>query len=134
MDLTGGCACAAIRYQISVAGGEVADYCHCRQCQLVSGAPVLAWVQLKPERFRLTRGVAKAYQSSADATRWFCETCGSQLYMTDAAAKSVGVTLATLDLPYIMPPTVHGWYSERIDWFTLADDLPRYLHSPPYDE
>lgn len=134
MDLTGGCACAGVRYQISAGGDEVADYGHCRQCQRMSGAPVLAWVQVPPDKFMVTRGVAKAYHSSPHAIRWFCETCGSQLYMTDSAGKSVGVTLATLDLPYVMPPTVHGWYSEWIGWFALADDLPRYSHSPPYDE
>jgi hypothetical protein len=30
--LTGGCLCGAIRYEILPGGGEVVDYCHCRQC------------------------------------------------------------------------------------------------------
>jgi hypothetical protein len=133
MNLTGACACSAIGYQITIKGSEVADYCHCQQCRQASGAPVLAWVQVPPENFRITKGTAKSYRSSAQATRWFCADCGSQLYMTDHEGRSVGVTLGTMTEPGLIPPTVHGWSSERIAWFNTDDRLPRYPQSPPYD-
>ena len=133
MLLTGGCLCGAIRYEIVTDGREVVDYCHCRQCRTASGAPVLAWLQLAPARLSLTHGQAKPFASSTHSTRWFCPHCGSQLYMTDINGKSVGITLGTLDDPNLVAPTVHGWTSARLNWFSTADDLPRYPEYPPYD-
>ncbi|GLR65620.1 hypothetical protein GCM10010909_02980 [Acidocella aquatica] len=133
MLLTGACLCSAIAYEFSCAGGEVADYCHCRQCQKSSGAPVLAWIQVAPSNFRVTRGQAKAYGSSAHSTRWFCPNCGTPLYMTDREGRSVGITLGTLDTPNAIHPTVHGWDCERLAWFATTDSLPRYAKAPPYD-
>ncbi len=133
MQIKGGCLCGAVRYAAAVSGERVVDYCHCRQCRQSSGAPVLAWAQLPPADFRLTQGQAKPYRSSAHATRWFCADCGSPLYMTDDAGRSVGITLGTLDTPGAMAPTVHGWETERVSWFKIDDHLPRHAEAPPYD-
>jgi hypothetical protein len=131
--LSGGCLCGAVRYEVLVNGGEVVDYCHCQQCRKASGTPVTAWLQVAPARFAVTAGEAVAFASSAAAMRWFCGACGSPVYMTDAKERSVGVTLGTLDEPAAVSPTVHGWYSARVEWFDVADGLPRFSESPPYD-
>jgi hypothetical protein len=34
--------------------------------------------------------------------------------------------ISTLDNPNAFVPTNHVWYSEKIAWFDVADDLPRY--------
>ncbi len=133
MRLTGGCLCGAIRYRLETSGDEVADYCHCGQCRKASGAPVLAWVQVAPGHFQVTQGEPSAFASSGHSTRWFCGACGSPLYMTDAAGRSVGVTLGTLDDPAAIRPTVHGWIRAALPWLHVADSLPRYDESPPYD-
>jgi hypothetical protein len=133
MQQQGGCLCGAVRYEISHSAGDVADYCHCRQCQLASGAPAVAWLQVAPARFRLTQGAPKNFSSSPHATRWFCPHCGTPLYMTDDSGHAAGITLASLDTPQAIQPTVHGWHCERIAWFQIKDSLPRYDKSPPYD-
>jgi hypothetical protein len=133
MHLTGACLCNAITYEILHRMDDVVDYCHCEQCRRASGAPVLAWIQVATERFHVTKGSAKPFASSAHSTRWFCQDCGSQIYMTDNAGAAVGVTLGTLDRPDSVRPTVHGWDSERLPWFHIADSLPRYPQAPPYD-
>jgi len=131
--LRGGCLCGTVRYEVTAGGTEVVDYCHCGQCRKASGAPVSAWLQVAPARFAVTAGAATGFASSAGATRWFCGACGSPVYMTDAEGRSVGVTLGTLDEPASVSPTVHGWYDARVEWFEVADGLPRFSESPPYD-
>jgi hypothetical protein len=133
MRLKGGCECGGVRYVVEALAGDVADYCHCGQCRRTSGAPVTAWIQVSPDRFEVTRGQAKAFRSSARATRWFCPDCGGQLCMTDDEGRSVGITLGTLDDPAAVTPTVHGWMSAKVSWLCLADELPRYEREPPYD-
>ncbi|MBW2541590.1 MAG: hypothetical protein JRF15_05805, partial [Deltaproteobacteria bacterium] len=34
--------------------------------------------------------------------------------------------LSTFDDPNLLVPTAHAFYPERIAWFDIADDLPRY--------
>jgi hypothetical protein len=109
------------------------DYCHCGQCRKASGAPVTAWLQVPPARFRVIAGAAAGFVSSPAATRWFCGACGSPVYMTDAEGRSVGVTLGTLDEPDAVAPTVHGWDRTRVEWLRLDDGLPRYAEARPYD-
>jgi hypothetical protein len=133
MKLEGGCLCGGVRYAIDALEGDVVDYCHCSQCRKASGAPVSAWIQVAPQRFEVTRGEARSYPSSARGTRWFCGDCGGALYMTDPQARSVGVTLGSLDEPGRLKPTVHGWISARVPWLEITDDLPRHDADPPYD-
>jgi hypothetical protein len=134
MIQTGGCLCGQIRYEVTTLADDVADYCHCTQCRRASGAPVVAWLQVKPQRFAVTRGEARAYASSSSATRWFCGQCGSPVYMTDAGGNSIGITLGTLDNANAVHPTVHGWDAKRLEWFDLHDYLPRFAGPPPYDD
>ena len=131
--LTGGCLCGAVRYVLTAEAGDVVDYCHCFQCRRWSGAPVVAWIQVSPDRFAVVAGPATSFSSAARASRWFCGTCGASLYMTDPRGRSVGVALGTLDDPNAVAPTTHGWDSARLSWFDLADDLPRHDEDPPYD-
>jgi hypothetical protein len=131
--LAGGCLCGAVRFELTANDGDVVDYCHCNQCRRSSGAPVTAWVQVSPDRFDLLAGQAREFASSARGTRWFCERCGSTLYMTDPDARSVGVALGALDDPAALVPTTHGWTSAQVPWLDLCDDLPRHDRDPPYD-
>jgi hypothetical protein len=131
--LTGGCLCGAVAYELVHIPGDVADICFCAQCRKASGAASLPWVQVPPARFHVTKGLARGFASSPQATRWFCGNCGTQLYMTDTAHKSVGVTLGSLDNPEEVPPTVQGWVCERVSWQKLDDRLPAYTKAPPYD-
>ncbi|WP_137391752.1 GFA family protein [Rhodoligotrophos defluvii] len=133
MMVAGGCLCGDVRYEAEVHASDVADYCHCSQCRRAGGAPVIAWVQVSPDRFRVTKGSPLSFASSPGAARWFCGRCGSPLYMTDEGDRSVGITLGTLDHPEAVPPTVHGWHSARIPWFETTDTLKRYPKTPPYD-
>ena len=121
----GGCFCRAIRYVAS----EVFDagYCHCSICRRISGAPVLAWANIKAEHFRITKGEAKVIETSAHGRHSFCQACGTPLFYGNACDDNlVGVNTATLDHPEVAPPQVHLFFGDRIPWFDTADDLARY--------
>jgi hypothetical protein len=133
MMLEGGCLCGAVRYRIDASDGIV-DYCHCRTCQRAAGAPVVAWVQVAPERFALTAGTLASFASSPGCDRHFCARCGTQISMTDHGGRSVGVTVASLDQPDRLAPSSHGWTSAQLEWLAIKDDLPRYPQTPPHDE
>lgn len=130
--LRGGCLCGALRYEITPLGADV-DYCHCRMCQVWSGAPVSAWAQVPAAQFRLIKGTATPYASSKKGIRYFCPTCGTSIFMTDETGVDVGIMLGTLDDPKALRPTAHGWWSEHLSWLKLEDGLPHWPKDPPYD-
>jgi hypothetical protein len=125
-DLTGGCLCGEVRYRITAAPVE-AQYCHCRMCQRAHGAPVIAWLTVPLDAFAVANGNPVAYRSSARAFRHFCGSCGTPLIWREADnPRLVDISIASLDNPEAVAPTMHVWTDSRIAWFDSADHLPRY--------
>jgi hypothetical protein len=131
--LEGGCSCGDLRYRLDPEEAVV-DVCHCGQCKRASGAAFLAWVQVAPERFQVTRGDAACYESSPGMKRFFCLACGTPTHMADERGLSVGVTLGSLDNPEALVPAAHGYFAFRLSWLRLGDDWARFDEAPPYDE
>ncbi len=128
--LEGGCLCGAVRYE--VVGPEFdAGYCHCSICRRASGAPVIAWANVEPAAFRVTRGTPRRYRSSPSGERAFCPDCGSQLFFVPTdPAWHLSFMLATLDDPNSIVPRLHIFIHDKLPWFEIADQLPRYHDEP----
>jgi hypothetical protein len=125
-DLAGGCLCGQVRYRITIAPVE-ALYCHCRMCQRAHGAPVIAWLTVPIDAFKVTTGIPVAFRSSAKAFRHFCGRCGTPLTWREADdPRLIDISIASLDKPDAVAPTRHVWTDSRIPWFETADHLPRY--------
>ena len=130
LETTGGCLCGALRYQ---AHGDPIDaaYCHCRTCQLSSGAPVLAWVSFPSDSFSYAKGSPASYRSSSRASREFCAACGTQIAFREDGAKRGDLNMGSLDHPGSFAPEYHIWTESRIPWFETKDELPRYPDDGP---
>ena len=129
--LEGGCLCGAVRYRITEQPID-AGYCHCRLCQRSSGAPSIAWLTVAITGFSYTRGAPSIFQSSAHSQREFCGACGTQIaFRQSQSAKTIDVTLASLEDPSQVLPQYHIWQQSKIAWFETADSLPRYKDAGP---
>ena len=98
-------------------------------CRRLTGSPVLAWVNVKPDAFQITNGEPAAYQSSQAAERVFCGRCGSQLFSRSADTRAyIALNTGTLDDPRDprVAPRVHMFSGEQLPWLALSDALPRY--------
>jgi hypothetical protein len=127
---TGGCMCGAVRYE---ATGEplVVGHCHCLSCRRHTGAPVVTFVAFEAHQVRFSKGDRKIYHSSPGVGRGFCAQCGTPLTWEAESNRLVDKTIiefhiSTLDNPDAYVPDRHWFHSERIAWFDVADDLPRY--------
>lgn len=122
----GGCLCGAVRFRTS--GAPIrAGYCHCRFCQLNSGAPVSAWAEFAIGDFAIIKGTPGVFQSSDWGERLYCPACGSfLLFRPRPNPQSVSVNIANFDDPTLYPPTHHIFVHRRIPWFDTADSLPRH--------
>ena len=128
LNLTGGCLCGAVRFRLASAPFD-GGWCHCRTCQLNSGAPAMAFASVKDGDWIATQGeqAIRTVQSSSFGHRGFCGHCGTPLYMkVDHQPETVDFSIATLDEPGDVVPGFHIFFGSRIGWFDPGDELPRH--------
>jgi len=127
---TGGCHCGAVRYEATGAPLYV-PYCHCETCRKTTGAPVVLFVMFKEDQVQFTKGVRKVYRSSPSVKRTFCGDCGTPLSYEGGwgGSEIIEIYISTLDAPEQFKPDRHVFHGEHIDWFDVADQLPRYIGS-----
>ena len=126
--LEGGCACGAVRYRLNSAPFD-AGWCHCRTCQLNSGAPAMVFATVPDGDLVWTKGaeMVKSFASSSFGCRSFCGACGTPFLMrVDHQPETVDFSVATLDGPDSVKPGFHIFHSSKIGWFETTDDLPRH--------
>ncbi|WP_455423424.1 GFA family protein [Cognatilysobacter tabacisoli] len=130
---SGGCACGAIRYVCH--GDPIAMLsCHCRDCQLSSGAPFASGVVVRVAETEVS-GTLGAYtvrgSSGGSTTRSFCAQCGTPLFTRgEVVPDLMSIRFASLDDPSGFKPMVHIWTSSAQPWVHLGSDIPCYPQSP----
>ena len=127
-EWTGGCLCGAVRYELR---SEPFDcgWCHCRTCQLNSGAPAMAFASVRHADWAATTGEdrIRTIRSSNFGHRAFCGQCGTPLYVrVDHQPDTVDFSIVTLDDPNAVAPEFHIFWSSKVGWFDPGDDLPRH--------
>ncbi|MDH3230821.1 MAG: GFA family protein [Alphaproteobacteria bacterium] len=122
----GGCFCGAVRYRIDGAVESV-THCHCNSCRRSSGAAFVTWFTVGRERFAWIAGRPSQFVSSPGVTREFCGTCGTELtYASERAAKTIDITIGSLDCAAGHPADRHIWTADKLDWLHLDGQLPAY--------
>jgi hypothetical protein len=125
---TGGCMCGAVRYEASGEPFSVA-HCHCHSCRKHTGAPVVTLAGYLKDQVRFSGAERSLYESSPGALRAYCSRCGSPLTWEGDGGDLgpiIELHLSSFDQPEALAPTAHAFYPERLPWFDIADDLPRY--------
>jgi hypothetical protein len=126
--MTGGCACGAVRYELLSEPFDT-GWCHCRTCELVSGAPAMVFSSVPAGDLVWTKGaeIVRSFKSSSFGHRSFCGACGTPFLMqVDHQPETVDFSVATLDQPDAVAPGFHIFWASRIAWFEPKDDLPRH--------
>lgn len=134
MAITGGCQCGAIRYELSAAPDRV-SVCHCRDCQLSAGAPMVSWAVMPAEQLTITRGEPVTFNSSGDSFRRFCGRCGSGLFYVNETYLPglVDVQSVTLDDPSAFVPGAHVQTAEQPIWAASLHSMPAFTRYPDTD-
>ena len=128
MGLIGGCMCGAVRYELKSAPFDC-GWCHCRTCQLNSGAPAMVFASVPESDLVWTCGSDKVKRvpSSSFGQRSFCGECGTPLLVkVRHQPETIDFSIATLDKPEAIAPGFHIFWESKIGWFEPADDLPRH--------
>ncbi|HKE18968.1 MAG TPA: GFA family protein [Kofleriaceae bacterium] len=133
---SGHCLCGAVRFEVSGPGTSL-SLCHCAMCRLSVGATPVAWATFSRATLALLGAEPTWYQSSPEARRGFCATCGCSLFFESSACPDdLDVTTACLDQVDAFAPTAHTWVPSKVAWARTDDGLPRHARassSPPIE-
>lgn len=127
-QLTGGCNCGAVRYEVTEALAA-ASYCHCKRCQRRSGAAASPNAHPAPGSFRIVAGQdrLRSWKPENGGEKWFCGDCGSSVYGHNPShADPIGVRMGTFDEDPGIRPSVRQFVADAAAWEPIPDDgLPR---------
>jgi hypothetical protein len=125
---TGGCACGAIRYDVS--GEPSAMFrCHCRDCQRAGGGAFSPVVYFPRAKFRLLSGSLKHYHtpslSGGENKRGFCPECGSRISGGESD-DGIGIMASSLDDPSQFTPKTDIFTADVQPWDFLDPDATKF--------
>jgi hypothetical protein len=131
MAITGGCQCGGVRYELTGPPDRV-SICHCRDCQMSSGAPMVAWAVMPTARLVISQGAPSIYNSSGATFRSFCSQCGTGLFYTNETFLPglIDVQSITLDDPSAFPPSAQVQTAEQPGWAAHIHALPAFRRYP----
>ena len=127
---TGGCLCGAVRFEVHGALMPVVN-CHCSKCRRFHGH-VAAYTATARENLILTKAENLQWYRSTqdeppDVHRGFCRHCGSSLFWDPRGKPNISIAAGAIDSPTGLTTERHVWVSQKADYYTLSDDLPRHL-------
>jgi hypothetical protein len=131
---SGGCACGAIRYEISDEP-MFSNHCQCRDCQRKSGTGHGSYLTFPSRAKARLSGEATRWDMVGDSgnakTRGFCPTCGSPVYLTFSAAPDLfTIHAASLDDPGRYRPQAVTYTMRGYAWDYLDPALPKFDKMP----
>jgi hypothetical protein len=136
--MTGGCACGAIRYEIT-SFPLLLYSCHCNDCQTISGSAFALNMPVATQGFRIVAGQPKAWRrlspSGAAVISWFCGDCGGRLYGEHPSRPaSMTIRAGTLDNTSWLAPSAHTFMESAQPWlqphFSSGTDAECHETSP----
>lgn len=127
-SLHGGCACGAVRYQVSAAPA-FSLICKCRQCQRITGAGHAAQFAASATD-TIVHGGLSYWQYTADSGGLvqcgFCPTCGNPVLKESSRfPRFVFFHAATLDAPEQFRPQMVVFGASGQSWDVVDPSLPQ---------
>ncbi len=114
-ELSGGCQCGAVRYEITQAPRDV-HFCHCRMCQRASGNVFAALAPVRKTALRWLAEEPAEFASSTVARRSFCRHCGTPISFAYNESEWTCLTLGSFDDPEQVPPTIEYGVESRLSY------------------
>ncbi len=132
-NLTGGCLCGDIRYQITPPALFVSQCC-CKDCQKATGTGHTTIIGIHKSQLALT-GTPATFTNAGDTggkvTRHFCGRCGGRLYTSgDTPGDHIMVQAGSLDDPGQVSPESVIYVKDKVHWDKVDESLPQFPGLP----
>lgn len=117
-NLTGGCACGQLRFEVRGAPKRV-GLCHCMTCRKTSGSVFNAFAVFPTDQVTIT-GESRGWETSPGSADHFCPRCGSQVFYADGGDE-IEIKLGAFDRTDLFTPTYEAWAKRRESWLCTPD-------------
>lgn len=129
-NLEGGCACGAVRYQLSSPPMFV-NCCHCRDCQRQTGSAFVVNAVIETDRIALVSGKPEPVPVPTESGRphdiYRCAICHTAVWSDYGRRPALRfVRVGTLDDPAALPPDAHIFTRSRLPWIELPKSVPAF--------
>lgn len=125
LPLSGGCACGAIRYEVTAAPLGVYA-CHCTDCQKQSASAFALAVPVPRQAFHMTQGSpavwARTNTAGIEVRSWFCPVCATRIYGDRDSRPSINVRAGSLDDTRWIDRVAHLWTRSAQPWMHFEPD------------
>jgi len=120
IEHTGSCLCGGVTFRVQ---GKMRDvvWCHCGQCLRWHGHWGGYTAGTWPNMELKGRDKLAWYESSEQARRGFCGTCGSSLFWEPSHRRHVSICAGALDLPTGLVTATHIFVEHKGDYYQIAD-------------
>ncbi len=124
--IKGSCLCGDVRYQISGNVGEIV-HCHCETCRKAHGSAFSSVAPVEDDDFEIVSAVElSSFESSKGKLRFFCSTCGTQIYAKRDGSTHIILRLGSLDDNPLTSEKNHIWVSQKATWYSINNNLTEH--------
>lgn len=129
----GSCLCGSIQFELD---GNVTEiiHCHCSLCRKASGSAYATNGFINAQDLKLTDrdSTLTFYESSEGKRKYFCKSCGSPIYSSNAQSpERYRLRLGALDSDISGRPISHNFVTSKANWEDLNAELPHYEKHEP---
>lgn len=134
LPLAGGCACGAVRYELSAPPLMIYN-CHCANCQKITGSAFTVSATVPEAALKFVKGEPKKTEWLSDAGNrrfgWFCGDCGSRIANGQMpSAGFLSLRAGTFDDTGWVEPVGDIWMKSAQKW---VKPLPLSAEGQPKD-
>ena len=132
MNLTGGCYCGALRYEVT-GDPMFQGQCHCRECQYISGGSPNVIMGFPVASFKYTQGEPKAFRRKdleSPVTREFCPECGTHIVSKPPGMPAAIIKVGTLDDPSQFTPQMAIQLLDKQSFHHVPDGVKTFDRMP----
>ena len=128
-ELTGGCACGAVRYRLTT-GPIFVNCCHCTDCQRQVGSAFVINAIIEEDRIELQSGEIAPTRMPTESGRvhdvYRCTACGTTLWSDYGGRPMRFVRATTLDDRAALKPDAHVFTRSKLPWVQIPADQPAF--------
>jgi hypothetical protein len=129
-QLTGGCACGAVRYRLA-SGPMFVNCCHCTDCQRQVGSAFVINAIIETDRIEVQSGELAASRMPTESGRphdvWRCTQCGTAMWSDYGGRPWLRfVRATTLDDRGALKPDAHVFTRSKLPWVRIPSDQPAF--------
>lgn len=127
-ELTGGCACGAVRYRLT-SGPMFVNCCHCTDCQRQVGSAFVINAIIEADRIEV-QGEPEPVRMPTDSGRihdvYRCPECRTALWSDYGGRPMRFVRATTLDERGALKPDAHIFTRSKLPWVVIPEDQPAF--------